>query len=204
MSQPITQQQQQQAPPERLTSPGSESKGPRRRTNSETPYYVDGGHHQADQDVNDAAHMSTVAPDPGRDAAQVLSTYGMPIPDTQVGGEAGMAGVGRRGFAAVAQAALIVQRTGMSSAMSHHSFGPRTPSPGIFPGDPRAVSPGLMPGFGPSGPFPPYGPNGGPPPRMGSPNMPPMGFGAPPSPVRGGSPGQQFLGPIQPGFGPGE
>ncbi|KAG8948288.1 hypothetical protein FRC04_009926 [Tulasnella sp. 424] len=205
MSQPITQQQQQQqqAPPERITSPGSESKGPRRRTNSETPYYVDSGHHQADQDVNDAAHMSTVAPDPGRDAAQVLSTYGMPIPDTQVGGEAGMAGVGRRGFAAVAQAALIVQRTGMSSAMSHHSFGPRTPSPGIFPGDPRAVSPGLMPGFGPSGPFPPYGPNGGPPPRMGSPNMPPMGFGAPPSPVRGGSPGQQFLGPIQPGFGPG-
>ncbi|KIO32578.1 hypothetical protein M407DRAFT_18619 [Tulasnella calospora MUT 4182] len=196
---------QQQNSPERITSPIFEGRATR-KSNSETPFYVDNGHHQqADQDVNDDAHMSMIAPDPGRDAAQVLSTYGMPIPDTQVGGEAGMAGVGRRGFAAVAQAALIVQRTGMSSAMSHHSFGgPRTPSPGVFPVDPRAVSPGLMPGFGPSGPFPPYGgPNSGPPSRMGSPNMTPMAFGAPPPPGRIGSPGQQFLGPGQPGHSPG-
>ncbi|KAG8961392.1 hypothetical protein FRC00_012412 [Tulasnella sp. 408] len=193
------QQQQIQSPIERITSPGFEPRASR-RSNSETPYYVDNGlHHQVDQDVNDA-HMSMLAPDPGRNAAQVLSTYGMPIPDTQVGGEAGMAGVGRRGFAAVAQAALVVQRTGMSSAMSHHSFGgPRSPSPGVFPVDPRAVSPGLVPGFGPNGPFPPYGPNSGPPSRMGSPNLGPMAFGGPP---RVGSPGQQFLGPI-PGNSPG-
>ncbi|KAG8981605.1 hypothetical protein FRB90_007143, partial [Tulasnella sp. 427] len=195
-------QHQQQGPPQRITSPGSEQK-PSRRSNSETPYYVDNGQgQQADQDVNDVA--GPITPDSGRDAAQVLSTYGMPIPDTKVGGEAGMAGVGRRGFAAVAQAALIVQRTGMSSAMSHHSYGPRTPSPGVFPGDPRAMSPGLMPGYSPNGPFPPYGPHGGPPPRMGSPNMPPMGFGHPPPPPgRIASPGQQFLGPMQPGYGPG-
>ncbi|KAK1222095.1 hypothetical protein PQX77_015089 [Marasmius sp. AFHP31] len=67
----------------------------------------------------------------------IMSTHGAmarsPEPNTQIGGEAGMAGVGRRGFAAVASAALFIQR------------GPLTPG---FPSAPSApttshISPGL-------------------------------------------------------------
>ena len=108
-----------------------------------------------------------------------------------------MAGVGRRGFAAVAQAAMFVQG-GAGSPMTPYGFGPnRTPSPGFFMGGQRTGSPGVMmppfaggpPPGGVPGPYPPgaYGPGGGPPgpARLGSPNMPPYGAQRP-----GPGPGQ--------------
>ncbi|KAG8893558.1 hypothetical protein FRB99_001877, partial [Tulasnella sp. 403] len=131
-------------PPERITSPGFDR--PSKRSNSETPYYIDKG--QSNPDVAGGPPGPTLLADPGRDAAGVLSTFGVSIPDTKVGGEAGMAGVGRRGFAAVAQAAMFVGHAPMTP------FGPnRTPSPGFFM-PPRGGSPGMMGPYGPGGPPP--------------------------------------------------
>ena len=133
----------------------------RHKSNSETPYFTDLSSPQDPQ----RPMIEPLSPDPGRMAANMLSLHGFPVPDTKVGGDAGMAGVGRRGFAAAAQAALFAQLTppqggGPPSRLGTPSFygpGPqRTPSPNLpFPhrvpsthlhnGPPRVNSPQINP-----------------------------------------------------------
>ncbi|KAG8963103.1 hypothetical protein FRC03_003379 [Tulasnella sp. 419] len=119
--------------------------------------------------------------DPGKQAGHLVSIHGIPIPDTQTGGEAGMAGVGRRGFAAAAQAAL------WASAGPPSPFISRTPSPG-FLGPQRIASPGM---YGPPGRVPSPGMNNlGPPPGQGGRFPPPPNqLGPQHPPFDGGRPG---------------
>ncbi|KAG8996636.1 hypothetical protein FRB94_008168 [Tulasnella sp. JGI-2019a] len=130
---------QQSVPlPDQVTAPFPAGRRPS-LSNSETPFSV-------------AANAPTAAPHHGpRSGTGAQATLSMAIPDTKVGGEAGMAGVGRRGFAAVAQAALFTQH------ISPHSAGPwdggRSPSPGVWGvGMQRTLSPGLMPIVDPRAP----------------------------------------------------
>lgn len=53
-------------------------------------------------------------------------------PDTKIGGEAGMAGVGRRGFAAAARAAMFANTMGgFNSPQSEHPLFQPPPVPGM-------------------------------------------------------------------------
>ena len=72
---------------------------------------------------------STPGPPPPPTPTPAPGTVRSPVPkiDTKTGGEAGMAGVGRRGFAAAAAAALF------TTAINTHEGSPGTPSPLAFP-----------------------------------------------------------------------
>ncbi|KAG8886028.1 hypothetical protein FRB98_001504 [Tulasnella sp. 332] len=167
--------QQLTAPPapEQIMSPSFHSGRPS-LSNSETPFSV-------------AANSPTpsLASAPTPQSAGGHSTPSMYIPDTKVGGEAGMAGVGRRGFAAVAQAALFTQHITPHSAGGWD--GSRTPSPGVWGvGMQRTLSPGAMPIVDPRAP----GPIG-------------QGMGTYSPTGRAPSPGQQQMYRNPQGMGPG-
>lgn len=150
-------------PPDRMKSPFREHSS---LSNSETPFSV------AANPPPPLPHSRSTTPH-SPSQGSVMSMY---IPDTKVGGEAGMAGVGRRGFAAVAQAALFAQ-TGSPVSAGPWGGDMRTPSPGVWgPGLQRTLSPGAMGDGGPGMR------------RSPSPGM--MGGGYPngPGPVRGPSP----------------
>ncbi|KAF8609888.1 hypothetical protein BDV93DRAFT_549757 [Ceratobasidium sp. AG-I] len=109
-------------------------------------------------------------------------THAPPPPDTKIGGEAGMAGVGRRGFAAAAQAALFVNGS--------HKFG--LPSPGLSPTSIYGY-PGSMPRFEPGQILSPNGPTS---PLEGRAHSPAGSFLNISTDVNGGTP------PLSPSYSP--
>lgn len=81
------------------------------------------------------ASVNPYAP-PSMPVGGVFSPQGMGMPpppevDTKTGGEAGMAGVGRRGFAAAARAAMFAHQIGIHATSPVDSLSPADQIPGM-------------------------------------------------------------------------